>query len=85
MIDLSSSNTEEALELLSLSSARGYQSPLLNLRSSFDSDLFEDWPKANSMAASVYISLTTDASSSHASTVDSLHCGQKSCVCISSA
>jgi hypothetical protein len=53
MVDLSSSNTEEAIELLSLSPARGYPSLLSNLRSSSNSDLFEDWPEANNMAASV--------------------------------
>jgi hypothetical protein len=42
MVDLSSSDTEEALELLSLSPAHGYHPPLLNLGSSSDSDMFED-------------------------------------------
>jgi hypothetical protein len=64
MVNLSSSDTEEALELLSLSSACGYHSPLLNLWSSSDSELFEDWPKANDMAASVYVALTADVLSS---------------------
>jgi hypothetical protein len=84
MIDLSSSDTKEALELLSLSPARGCHSPLLNLWSSFDSDLFEDWPKAG-MAASVYVALTTYASSSRASTFDYLRGGRKSCIRVSSA
>jgi hypothetical protein len=42
MVDLSSSDTEEALELLSLSPTHGYHPPLLNLGSSSDSDMFED-------------------------------------------
>jgi hypothetical protein len=74
MVDLSSSDTEEVLELLSLSPACGYHSPLSNLRSSSDSDLFEDWPEANDMAASVYVALIADALSSRVSTADSL-CG----------
>jgi hypothetical protein len=49
MVNLSSSDTEEALELMSLSPARGCHSPILNLRSSFGSELFEDWPEANDM------------------------------------
>jgi hypothetical protein len=77
-IDLSSSDTDEALKLLPLSPARGYQSPLLKPRSSSDSELFEDWPEANDMVASVYIALTTHALSSRASTVDSMCGGQKS-------
>jgi hypothetical protein len=75
MVDLSSSGTEEALRLLPLSSARGYHSPLSNLRPSSDSELFEDWPKANDMAASVYVALTVDASCSRVSTADSLRSG----------
>jgi hypothetical protein len=74
MVDLSSSDTEEVLELLSLSPTCGYHSPLSNLRSSSDSDLFEDWPEANDMAASVYVALIADALSSRVSTTDSL-CG----------
>jgi hypothetical protein len=42
MVNLSSSGTEEVLELLSLSPTCGYHSPLSNLRSSSDSELFED-------------------------------------------
>jgi hypothetical protein len=79
MADLSSSDTKEALELLSLSPSRGYRSLLLNLRSSSDSDLFEDSPKANDMAASVYVALTAEASSSCASIDDSVNGSRKSC------
>jgi hypothetical protein len=75
---LSSSHTEEALELLSLSPARGPHSPLSKLHSSSSSDSFDDWPKANDMAASVYVVLTADASSSHMSTVGAPHCTRKS-------
>jgi hypothetical protein len=49
----SSSDTEEALELLSLSPARGPRSPVSNLRLRSDSDLFEDWLEANDTVVSV--------------------------------
>jgi hypothetical protein len=65
-----SSDTEEALDLLFLSLAHGPLSPASNPRSGSDSDIFEDWPEVNDMAASVYVALTADASSSRASTVD---------------
>jgi hypothetical protein len=84
MVDLSSSDTEEVLELLSLSPACGYHSPPSNLRSSSDSDLFEDWPEANDVVASVNIVLTVDALSSRASTVDSPCGSQKSWASVSS-
>jgi hypothetical protein len=64
MVDLSSSDTEEVLELLPLSPTPGYPSLLSDLRSGSDSELFEDWPEANDMAASVHIALTADALSS---------------------
>jgi hypothetical protein len=75
MVDLSSSDTEEALKLLPLSPTRGYHSPLSNLQSTSNRELFKDWSEANDMAASVYIALTTDALSSHASIADSLRGG----------
>jgi hypothetical protein len=78
-VNLSSSDTEEALELLSPSPARGPRSPILNLRSSFDSDLFEDWPEANDMVVSVYVALTIDASSCRASSVDAPRYTRESC------
>jgi hypothetical protein len=74
VINLLSGDTEEALELLSLSPTRGPCSQLSKLRSSFNSYLFEDWPKVNDMA---YVALTADASSSYPSMVDSLHGGRK--------
>jgi hypothetical protein len=64
--------------LLSLSPTRGPHSPLSEPHSSSDSDLFDDWPEANDIDASVYIALTTYASSSHVSTTGAPHCTQKS-------
>jgi hypothetical protein len=80
VVTLSSSDIEEALKLLSLSPARGPRPPLSKLRSSSSSGLFEDWPEANDMDASVYVVLTVDASSSCASMVSAPYCTQKSCV-----
>jgi hypothetical protein len=77
---LSSSDTEEALELLSLTPTRGPHYPLSDLRLSCGSDLFDDWPEANDMAASVYVALTADASGSRTSIVSAPHCTQKSLV-----
>jgi hypothetical protein len=84
VVTLSSSDTEEAPQFLSLSLARGLtsqpsegdvQEPSL----SSGSDLFEDWPKANDMAASVYVALTADALSSRVSATDG-PCGrERSC------
>jgi hypothetical protein len=51
-------NVKPALELLSLSPARGPRSSVLN------------WPEANDMVVSVYDALTADASSSCASTIN---------------
>jgi hypothetical protein len=78
MVDLSTSDTEEALKFLPLSAACGYHSSPSNLRSSTVSELFKDWTEANDMATSVYVTLTADALSSRASTADSL-CGCHSC------
>jgi hypothetical protein len=75
---LSSSDTEEALELLSLSPSRGPYSPLSELCSSSGNDLFDDWPEANFIAVLVYVALTADASSSLASTISAPHCTRKS-------
>jgi hypothetical protein len=80
VVTLSSSDTVEALELLSLSPARDPHSPLSKFRSSSGGDLFNDWPEANDMVVSVYVALTTHASSSHTSIVGAQHCFQKSCV-----
>jgi hypothetical protein len=68
VVTLSSSDTEEALELLSLSPSHGPPSRPSDHCSSSSNDLFEDWPEANDMAISVYVALTADALSSRAST-----------------
>jgi hypothetical protein len=68
-VNPSSSDTEEVLDLLFLSPACGHHSLALNLHLGSDSDAFEDWLKANDMAASVYVALTTDALSSRVSTI----------------
>jgi hypothetical protein len=64
----SSTDTEEALELLSLSPVCGPHSRFSEHSLSSDNDLFKDWPEANDMAVSVYIALTADALNSHTST-----------------
>jgi hypothetical protein len=75
VVTLSSSDSEEALEVLSLSPAHDLTSQLsegdvLEPSSNSGSDLFEDWPKANNMSASIYVALTAEASSSRASMAD---------------
>jgi hypothetical protein len=80
VVTISSSNTEEALELLSLGPCHNLASQVSgdNVRgptSSSGSDLFEDWPKANDITMSVYIALTMEASSSLISTTDA-QCGR---------
>jgi hypothetical protein len=72
VVNPSSSDTEEALNLLFLCPPRGSQSPSLSPRSGSDSDVFEDWPEVNDMAASVYVALIADASSSRVSMVDAM-------------
>jgi hypothetical protein len=79
VVTLSSSDNEEALELLSLSPVRGPHSPPSELRSSSSRDLFDDWLEANDMAASVYVALTADALSSRMPMVSAPHCTRKSC------
>jgi hypothetical protein len=74
VVTLSSSDTKEALELLSLSPTHGPHSPLLELRSSSGGNLFHDWPEANNMAMSVYVALSTNALSSCTSKVSAPHC-----------
>jgi hypothetical protein len=66
-VNVSSSDTEDALELLSLESGREISSwPLvddareLSLGSSAGSECFEDWPEANDIVASVYAALTAE-------------------------
>jgi hypothetical protein len=77
MVKLSSSDTKQALNLLFLSAARDSHSPVSNLCSGSDSGAFKDCPESNDMAASVYVVLTADASSSHASLADSSCAGHK--------
>jgi hypothetical protein len=84
VVNLSSSDTEEALDLLFLSPTHGPRSAASNPRSGSDSDMFKDWPEVNDMAASVYVALTIDASSSRTSTVDALCDIRESCTCGSS-
>jgi hypothetical protein len=79
VVTLSSNYTEEAIELLYLSPARGPHSQLSELRSRSGSDLFDDWPKANDMVTSVYVVLTAYALSSRVSIVSAPHCARKSC------
>jgi hypothetical protein len=72
VVTLSSSDTEVALDFLSLSPVCRLSSSLLKgdtqePSSSSGSDLFEDWPEANDMASRVYVALTVKGSSSRAS------------------
>jgi hypothetical protein len=66
MVNPSSSDTEQVLDLLFLGPARDPRSPVLKPRSSFDDDLFLDWPEVNDMAVSVDVALSADTLSSHA-------------------
>jgi hypothetical protein len=70
VVNPSSSDTAEALDLLFSGAAHVHHSPASNPFLDSDSNMFEDWPKVNDMTTSVYVALTADASSSHASTVD---------------
>jgi hypothetical protein len=77
VLTLSSSDTEEDLEFLSLSLVHGVSSQhsggdAQELLSSSGSDLFGDWPEVNDMATSIYVALTAEASSYHAPAVDAL-------------
>jgi hypothetical protein len=67
---LSSRGTEEALELLFSSPPRDPVSHVLEPSYNFSNDQLDDWSKANDTAASVYVALTIDGSSSHISTVN---------------
>jgi hypothetical protein len=82
VVTISSSDTEEALELLSLDPCCNLASQVSGGNvceplSSSGSDLFEDWPEANDMATSTYVTLTVEASSSLISTADA-PCGDRS-------
>jgi hypothetical protein len=85
VVTTSSSDTEEALELLSLSSGCGVSSQPSggdaqepSSSSGVGSDLFEDWLEANDMDASVYVVLTAMPLSSRAPTASAPHSEQKS-------
>jgi hypothetical protein len=67
-VDVSSSGTEDLLNLLFLSPA--CDSPFVHYRASSDTDSFESWLEANDMAASVYVALSVDASSSRKPAID---------------
>jgi hypothetical protein len=70
VVTLSSSDTEEALELLFPGPDHDPVSRVSEPSSCSDNDLFEDWSEANDMATNVYFALTTDASSSRTSTAN---------------
>jgi hypothetical protein len=70
VVTLSSSSTEEALELLFSSPPHDPISHVSKPSCSFGSDQFDDWPKANDTAASVFVALTVDALSSCISTIN---------------
>jgi hypothetical protein len=80
VVTLSSSDTEEALELLSLSPNCGVSSQPSrgdgqepSSSSDVGSDLFEDWLEGNDMATSIYVAFTTEALSSHAPMANTSH------------
>jgi hypothetical protein len=77
MVKLSSSDTQEVLNSLFLIPAHGSRSPVSNVHSGSSSYVFEDWLKSNDMAASVYVLLTVDASSSGAPVTNSSRGGCK--------
>jgi hypothetical protein len=68
VVHVSSSDTKDLLNSLFLSPA--CDSLSLRHRASSDADSFESWPKANNMAASVYVALSVDASSFRKPTID---------------
>jgi hypothetical protein len=68
VVDLSSSDTEALLDSLFVSTTCDSPSSRPCARS--DGDSFKDWPKANDMAASVYVALSADASISRMPTVN---------------
>jgi hypothetical protein len=84
VVTLSSSSTEEALELLFLSPPRDPVSHFSEPSCSSGSDQLEDWPKVNDTTVSVYVALTADVSNSCTSTVNAPRDERKSCADISS-
>jgi hypothetical protein len=79
VVTLSSSSTEEALELLFLSPPRDPVSHFSEPSCSSGSDQLEDWPKVNDTTVSVYVALTADVSNSCTSTVNAPRDERKSC------
>jgi hypothetical protein len=78
VVTVSSSDVEEALELLSWGPRRDLAphvsgGTVHEPSSSSGSELFEDWPEANDMVVSVYVTLTAEVSSSLTSTTDAAH------------
>jgi hypothetical protein len=67
VVVLSSSDTEEVLELLFQNPNRDPISRVSEVSSSSDSDQFEDWPEAYDTAVSIYVVPTMDVSSSRTS------------------
>jgi hypothetical protein len=89
-VNVSSSDTEAALELLTLEAGREISSwPSLDdmqgpsLSSSAGSEWFEDWPEANDMVASVYVLLTAETSCTRQEQEDaSRQSPGRSCSCV---
>jgi hypothetical protein len=84
VVALSSSDTEEALELLFPSPPRGPVSHVLEPSSGFSNDQFKDWLRASDATIRLYVALTTDVLRSRTSPVNALHNDQESRVDISS-
>jgi hypothetical protein len=74
---ISSNDTEALLDSLFLSPT--HDSPASHPCASSDADSFENWPKANDMAACVYIAMSADASGSHTPAIDAPRDGKKLC------
>jgi hypothetical protein len=66
VVTLSSSFTEEALELLFSGPPHNSVSRVSEPSCNSNSDQFDGWPEANDTSASVYVALTRDALSSRA-------------------
>jgi hypothetical protein len=76
VVDISSSDTEALLDSLFLSLTRN--SLASHPWASSDADSFEDCPKANDMAVTVYVALSADASSSRTPMINAPRGGRKS-------
>jgi hypothetical protein len=78
VVDLLCSDTKALLDSLFMSAACG--SLVSHPRTGSNCNSFKDWPESNDMAASVYATLSADASSSHAPTVGGPRNVRKSCI-----